>query len=172
MPRTLGNTTMIQRELRPACRAILHSGSLAGHALILCWAASLTGCGSDAPFDIVSVSGKVTYQDGSLIQADRIVVTFVPQDVTGTGKDAPASASGDVNVADGTFSGLTTQRHNDGAIVGKHKVLVQALKTGPAGVGEPTAAVPARYAKVATTPLDVEVASGSRYFDLTIDKTP
>jgi hypothetical protein len=143
-----------------------------GHALLLVLAASLTGCGSSSPFDIVPVSGKVTYQDGSLIQADRIVVTFVPQDVASKGRDAAASATGDVNVADGTFSGLTTESHNDGAIVGRHKVLVQALKTGPAGVGEPTAAVPAKYAKAATTPLEVEVTSGNRYFDLPIDKTP
>ena len=166
------NASMIQRKLRRTGRAILRSGCSFELALLWCLAASLTGCGSGAPFDIVSVSGKVTYQDGSLIPADRIVVTFVPQDVAAAGKDAAASAIGDVNVADGTFSGVTTQTHNDGAIVGRHKVLVQALKTGPAGVGEPTAAVPARYAKVATTPLEVEVSSGNRYFDLAIDKSP
>jgi len=162
---------MIRRKLRRAGRATSCSGPVLRNALLLCLAASLSGCGG-APFDIVPVSGKVAYQDGSLIQADRIVVTFVPQGVPAAGRDAAASATGDVNVADGTFSGLTTQKHHDGAIVGRHKVLVQALKTGPAGVGEPTAAVPARYAKAATTPLEVEVSSGNRYFELSIDKSP
>jgi len=73
-------------------------------------------------------------------------------------------------VADGTFSGLTTQEHHDGAIVGKHKVVVRALKTGPAGVGEPSGAVPARYTQAGTTPLEVEVTSGNRYFELMIPK--
>jgi len=163
---------MIRRRFRRASRATLRSGPLFSDFLLLCLAALLSGCGGGAPFDVVPVSGKVTYQDGSLIQADRIVVTFVPQDVPSAGKDAAAAATGDVNVADGTFSGLTTQKHHDGAIIGRHKVLVQSFETGPAGVGEPTAAVPARYAKAATTPLEVEVSSGNRYFELGIDKSP
>jgi hypothetical protein len=139
----------------------------AGLALgVIC---TLAGCGG-APFAIKPVSGKVTYKDGSLIRADRIVITFVPQDVKAAGKNVAAAAKGDVNVADGTFAGLTTQKHNDGAIVGKHKVLVQAFKTGPAGVGEPIAAVPAIYAKAATTPLEQEVTTGSNHFEILIEK--
>lgn len=131
------------------------------------------GCGSGAPFDIAPVSGKVTYSDGSLIQADQIVVRFVPQDVEAVGKDAAPGATGEVNVADGTFAGLTTRTHHDGAIVGRHKVVVLALKIGPAGVGEPTAAVPARYTNVATTPLEVEVPrGGKRGVHLQIDRNP
>ena len=141
--------------------------------LIVCLAVAISGCGGGGPFDIVPVSGKVTYRDGSLLKADQVVVRFVPQDVEAAGKDAPAAAKGDVNLEDGTFAGLTTRKHNDGAIVGRHKVLVQAFKTGPAGVGEPIGAVPARYAKAETTPLEVEVtAGGKNYFSLEIDQTP
>lgn len=147
-------------------------GRLPRGALAVLVAASLAGCGGGAPFKMAPVRGTVTYKGGGRIPADRIVVTFVPQGVQDSGKEAPASAQGDVNVADGTFSGLTTQTHHDGAIVGKHKVLVQAMKTGPAGVGEPTAAVPARYAKAATTPLEVEVKPGSNEFRLEIEQTP
>jgi hypothetical protein len=138
--------------------------------LVLGAICALAGCGG-APFTIEPVSGKVTYKDGSLIRADRIVVTLVPQGVKAAGKDVAAAARGDVNVLDGTFAGLTTQKHHDGAIVGKHKVLVQAFKTGPAGVGEPIAAVPAIYAKAATTPLEEEVTTGTNYFEITIEKT-
>jgi hypothetical protein len=161
------------RTPHAGCSAAGRTRSPAGPLLAVLLAVSLAGCGGGAPFKIVPVSGKVTYSDGSLIPADRIVVTFVPQGVQASGKDAAAAARGEVNVADGTFAGLTTQKHLDGAIVGKHKVLVQALKTGVAGVGEPTAAVPAKYAKAATTPLEVEVPpGGKKNIELLIDKTP
>jgi hypothetical protein len=155
-----------RREPHPPLRfsECLRAGLVLG---VVC---TLAGCGG-APFAIEPVSGKVTYKDGSLIRADRIVVTFVPQGVKAAGKDVAAAARGDVNVPDGTFAGLTTQKHHDGAIVGKHKVLVQAFKTGPAGVGEPIAAVPAIYAKAATTPLEEEVTTGTNYFEITIEKT-
>ncbi len=145
----------------------------AGSALTVLSALCTAGCGSGAPFNIAPVSGKVTYSDGSLIEADQIVLRFVPQGVEAAGKDAAAAASGEVNVADGTFAGLTTRTHRDGAIVGTHKVVVLALKIGPAGVGEPTAAVPAQYTNVATTPLKVEVPrGGARDVHLQIDRNP
>ena len=40
--------------------------------------ASVSGCGSKVPFEIVPVHGKVSYEDGSLIPADSILVTFNP----------------------------------------------------------------------------------------------
>lgn len=143
----------------------------AGSILAVLVAVCGAGCGGGAPFDIAPVSGKVTYTDGSLIQADQIVLTFVPQDVEAAGKEAAAAASGEVNMADGTFEGLTTRQHLDGAIVGKHKVVVLALKIGPAGVGDPTDAVPAVYRKAATTPLEVDVPGGGKDdIHLTIDR--
>ncbi len=138
---------------------------------LLALTCTVLGCGSGAPFPIKPVSGKVTYSDGSLIRADRIVVKFVPQGVEGVGKDRASAAMGDLNVADGTFAGLTTLKHNDGAIVGKHKVVVQAFRTGPAGVGEPIGTVPAIYFKEKTTPLEEEVTTGNNYFEIKIEKT-
>ena len=132
----------------------------------------LSGCGGGDPFKIVPVSGKVAFKDGSLIKADQIVVTFLPQEAKGVGKNAPLAAQGNVNVADGTFAGLTTHRHLDGAIVGKHKVTVQALKMGPGGVGLPTDAVPLRYTRPETTPLTCEVTGSGNTITLEIDKAP
>ena len=40
--------------------------------------AGISGCGSKVPFAIVPVHGKVAYEDGSLIPADSILVTFNP----------------------------------------------------------------------------------------------
>ncbi|MDY0169810.1 MAG: hypothetical protein RBS80_24920 [Thermoguttaceae bacterium] len=145
----------------------------AGLALTVLLLLCAAGCGRGTPFDIAPVSGKVTYSDGSLIQADQVIVTFVPQGVEAAGKDAASAASGEVNVADGTFPGLTTRTHHDGAIAGRHKVVVLPLKIGPAGVGEPTGAVPARYTNVATTPLEVEVPrGGKRGMHLQIERNP
>jgi hypothetical protein len=146
------------------------SGVPAVPALLIVLAAGLSGCGGGEPFKIVPVSGKVTYKDGSLIPADRIVVTFVPQGVQGAGKEAATAAQGDLNVADGTFAGLTTHKHMDGAIIGKHKVTVQALKTGPGGVGQPIQAVPIAYTRAETTPLSVEVTGSGNVFPLEIEK--
>ncbi|MBN2295967.1 MAG: hypothetical protein JXM70_26280 [Pirellulales bacterium] len=157
-------------NLRPALRIFSRFPRFLHATMLLTLTCTLFGCGSGAPFSIEPVSGKVTYSDGSLIRADRIVVQFVPQGVEAVGKDKAAAAMGDVNVADGTFAGLTTQNHNDGAIVGKHKVTVQAFRKGPGGIDEPIATVPAIYAKAKTTPLEEEVTSSTNYFEIKIEK--
>ena len=129
----------------------------------------MVGCGSN-PHRIVPVRGKVAYRDGSPIKADRIVVRFVPQSSAGA-KETLAAASGEVNVADGSFSGLTTHKYLDGAIVGEKKVLVQAFKKGKvAGLDLPDRAVPDKYSKAETTPLTVNVAYSGESFELLIDK--
>jgi len=137
---------------------------------VLCYLLFLAGCGSRGPFDVVPVSGKVVYRDGSPIMSDRIVVRFVPQGVSAAGKVAPGAATGEVNVSDGIFPGLTTYKHFDGAIVGRHKVLVMAFKTGLGGINQPIVSVPAKYAKVDTTPLEVEVSRGGGPYILSIDR--
>ena len=85
----------------------------------------LSGCGPKAPYELVPVSGKVTYSDGSRIDADQIQVTFLPLATSGAHK--PNSAIGYVNVADGSFV-LTTGSQGDGAAVGKHAIEVMAFK--------------------------------------------
>jgi hypothetical protein len=76
-----------------------------------------------------------------------------------------------VATGDGSFEELTTWATGDGAIVGRHKVVVLALKYGSHGVGEPTAAVPREYGDPRTTPLAVEVtAGGKNHFELTVQK--
>jgi len=160
------------RHVFAGCCPAGRFGRLAGRVLGILGLVLLSGCGSGEPFRIVPVSGKVTYKDGSLIQADQVVVTFIPQGVASAGKDAAAPATGDLNMADGTFSGLTTHKHLDGAILGKHKVTVQALKKGPGGVGQPIDVVPQRYTRVETTPLEVEVTGSGNTFTLEIERTP
>lgn len=148
-------------------------GSRGGGPVWLLLGLWLSGCGGGSPFKIVPVHGKVTYRDGSLIQADRIVVTFVPVGVEAVGKESVPSATGDVNPADGTFSGLTSRTYNDGAVVGKHKVVILALKREPGGIEDTIRTFPVRYTKAATTPVEVEVvAGGKNYFEILVDKGP
>ncbi|MEX2172016.1 MAG: hypothetical protein WD851_22030 [Pirellulales bacterium] len=131
---------------------------------------SMLGCGSDMPFDVVSVHGKVTYDDGSLIQADSIHVTFNPIDADRKGKIVPPGGQTDINVQDGTFSAVSSHRANDGLVVGRHKVVVVAFKKGTDGNSVPTPAVPAIYRQVTTTPLEVEVDSPNQILELKVSK--
>jgi hypothetical protein len=88
--------------------------------LLLCGA---IGC-SREPFKLVPISGKVTYEDGSLIPAARMEVAFDPQAKPIDPKTHPRPGRAEVNVADGTFSEATSHKYGDGVVAGKHKVRV------------------------------------------------
>lgn len=78
------------------------------------------------PYDLVDVSGKVTYEDGSLIPAGSIMLKFDPEAAQFDAKTHPRKGFALVNVGDGTFDYATTHKHADGLVAGKHKVLVVA----------------------------------------------
>lgn len=124
------------------------------------------GCGDGAPFDIIPVTGKVTYEDDSLIPAARVVVSFNPQVDPLDKKTYPRPGVAEVNVKDGTFSEVTTWKYGDGVIVGTQKVTVESFDE----MENPTADVPQIYRSPDTTPLRAEVGSGSREFPFTIKK--
>ena len=115
--------------------------------------ALLAGCGG-APFDIVPVKGKVTYQGGEPIPGHRVEISFYPQ-VEKKGAEHAKEGNAILN-EDGTFDYATTWKHGDGLIVGKHKVTVQALDENEV----PTAAVPNKYRSPKDTPLEIEVTGG------------
>ena len=132
--------------------------------------ASIAGCGSNVPFDFAPVHGKVTYEDGSLIKADSILVTFNPITVKEKGKMVPPGGQTYVNVQDGTFSAVSSHRKDDGVAVGRHKVVVVAFQKGPNGSPVPSSAVPSIYTKESTTPLEIDVNSKDQYLDLKVRK--
>ena len=103
----------------------------------LCLVASVSGCGSKVPFDFVPVHGKVTYEDGTPIAADSILVTFNPIATKEKGKFVPPGGQTNVNVQDGTFSAVSSHRKDDGVAVGRHKVVVVAFVKGPNGIDSP-----------------------------------
>ena len=131
---------------------------------------SIAGCGSGVPFGIVPVNGKVTYEDGSRIEADSILVTFNPVLTGEKGSVVPPGGQTTVNVQDGTFSAVSSRRAYDGVALGKHKVVVVAFKKGPNGSPVPSAAVPPIYNKETSTPLEVDVESKDQFLELKISK--
>ena len=131
--------------------------------LLISGLALAIGCSSE-PFDYIPASGSVTYEDGSLIPADRLVITFVPQVELGDEKVHPPNSIADVNTADGTFDAVTSHQNGDGMIAGRHKVQIVALDAQQ----NLTAAVPRLYTSASTTPLEVDTAD--RPFQLKIPK--
>ena len=107
----------------------------------------ICGCGSS---EYVKISGKVTYEDGSLIPGERIELVFYPGGVVRTesvadkSKKSPRPGRATVNSGDGTFDTVTTLRYGDGVMPGKLRVIVEA------------GGIPREYTSASTTPLIVD----------------
>jgi hypothetical protein len=133
-------------------------------SLFACNLLLLAGCRGSRPYSCVPVSGKVTYEDGSLIPADQIHLIFLslakPIDLKTTPKNGLADAKG----RSGEFEFATTFAFRDGIIVGQHKVVVQCIRGGQLMRD----LVPAEYGDAAKTPLTVR--SGESPFALTVPK--
>jgi len=84
----------------------------------------LAGCGAVDPWDEIPVSGKVTYDDGSVIKATRLRVMFKSKTEPVDKKHHPRPGWAEVSLADGTFSEVTTSVAGDGLIPGRHEVIV------------------------------------------------
>ena len=97
--------------------------------ILLVMLATAVGCKRE-PYACVPVSGKVTYEDGSLIPAERIRLIFVSQAPPANPKAYPRDGSAMVNVKTGTFDWATTYDRKDGLIAGEHKVLIQCEPGG------------------------------------------
>lgn len=144
--------------------------------LVLSGSLWLSGCGSNRP-TTAPVEGKITCGGQPVPEG---VITFYPeQGRPATGRIQP----------DGTYS-LTTFDPGDGALIGKHKVTIEAVrftgggpqpksmeeeirmamekKPAKSGPSQPQWLVPERYAKRETTPLTFEVRPGpnTANFDL------
>lgn len=126
---------------------------LVGVALL----AHLSGCGSSGnPFESVPVSGKITYEDGSLIPVQGMRVFFHSLEPPKDGKH-PRPAVVGVG-ADGTFKDVTTYKYADGLILGKYKVALESSK------------VPKEYRLPTTTPLVIEVTKSGQFLEIKVPK--
>jgi len=137
------------------------SGSVALLVLL-----ALPGCAKKNEFETAEVTGAVLY-NGEPLKIGSLL--FVP---VGGGPTAQANIT-----ESGTYS-MGTYELADGAILGKHKVMITAL-TSPGGSGLPEDAINGNSAAVSVIPekfgnlersgLEVEVAPGGNTitFDLT-----
>jgi hypothetical protein len=127
-------------------------------------AAPLAGCGSSDPFHYVQVSGKVTYEDGTPIPVEPLILRFIPQGGQLDAKTYPRPGMAMARKADGTFSQVTSHKAGDGLAAGHYKVALTDLNGSPL---DPRL-VPREYADPATTPLEVDTSNPQ--FTLTVRK--
>jgi hypothetical protein len=116
----------------------------------------LVGCSSDR-MRTAPVKGKVMYKGKPVPNG---TITFNPA--------SGPTATGEIQ-ADGTFV-LTTYRKADGAIPGKHTVVIVAMQDMTNKLPEertplPPPIVPDKYTSAATTNLKVEVKDAPNNFD-------
>jgi len=142
-------------------------------AVLACVA--IAGCGPNRP-SVAPVKGKVTYAGRPVAQG---TVMFYPESGrAATGRIGP----------DGTYSLTTFDTANDGALIGKHRVTIDAVEI-TAGQGQPKSfkeeiqmahkgvavnaaapkrLVPEKYARRETSPLTAEVKSGENVLNFDI----
>jgi hypothetical protein len=126
--------------------------------------AFLAGCDrSGNPFKSVPVSGKVTYDDGSLIPVPGIKIFFHSLEPAQNGMH-PRPATVGVG-PDGTFKDVTTYKYADGLVLGKHKVSLVCEENGKL-----TKKIPREYAVPALTPLNIEVTESGQVLQIKVPK--
>lgn len=111
----------------------------------------------------VPVSGKVTYEDGSLIPADQIRVVFMSP-ATADPKDHRLKGTALADGKTGTFESATTLLPRDGILPGEHKVLIECILDGQRCLD----LVPPEYCDPTKTPLTVQ--SSESPFQLKVRK--
>jgi hypothetical protein len=121
------------------------------------------GCGERVKLG--RVSGRVTYK-GQAVPTGA--VTFLPD----PGGPPATAAIG----PDGTYT-LVTPDVGDGAVVGRHAVMITALQAAPAREAHdplPPPIIPVRYGNTSTSGLTADVKDGENTidFDLKDDKAP
>jgi len=104
--------------------SLSHIVSLVAGLLII---SSAVGCGGDEPFSMVKVSGVVTYEDGTLIPAERIIVNFIPLVEPTNEKTHPRPGQAEVDESTGKFDSVTSHKFADGIVKGKHKVFLSVI---------------------------------------------
>jgi hypothetical protein len=110
------------------------------------------------------ISGQVTYEDGQVIPAETLSLTFIPVGPPVIPTRHPRPGFTFVDPKTGKFQSATSRRPGDGIAKGVHKVLIggQNRQLLPEDV------VPVEYADFSTTPLEVDTRAGM--FNLTVKR--
>ena len=129
-----------------------------------------SGCGNKIPYSIVPVRGSVTYEDGSKIEADILMIAFEPTGFQREEGMVPPAGQTEVDVSSGVFDSVSSYRANDGLAVGRHRVLVAAFRAGEGGRRIPLPAVPSEYSQASTTPIEVEITEANQELEIKVAK--
>ena len=133
-------------------------------AALLCIASLVTsGCGSRYPAETYSVKGRVVFPDGKPLEGGNI--EFAPQDGA-----VKTSARGTID-ADGRFT-LTTFEEGDGAIPGKHRVLILPARRREDRSGRTSINLDGRYQSFESSGLEFTVTDDPSQNDFEIKVTP
>lgn len=138
---------------------------VAGLMLSILSVLSLAGCGGDGRLPTATVRGKVTY-NGEPLKIGSLL--FVP---VGGGPTAEANIDKNGNYSLGTYETA------DGAVLGKHQVMITAFTAaGGSGLPEdavkgdaaPVSIIPEKFGDLAKSGLEVEVKSGKNDVDFVL----
>lgn len=148
------------------CRFPLASWGVLGFTLTLA-VLGLSGCGSEVQFTYVTVAGRVRYDDGSLIPASRIRLTFISQTASPDPKIHPLPGIAEVDVTTGAFDVVSSRHTGDGLVPGDHKVTLLVFG-GKGDSGLRKDLIPPEYSDPEKTPLKVNTDNSP--FELRVRK--
>jgi GYF domain 2 len=115
-----------------------------------------SGSGAD-PYTYQRVSGDILYEDGQVIPAKTLQLTFIPLTPPINPRLHPRPGFASIDTQTGAFKAATSRTPSDGILQGTHKVLVNGENRMPL----PEDVVPAEYATFSTTPLQVDAGTGT-----------
>ncbi|MDY0170616.1 MAG: hypothetical protein RBS80_29010 [Thermoguttaceae bacterium] len=135
--------------------------------IVLLAVLAVTGCGGGGE-SVYPVRGQIVYSDGSpATDLEGFTVTFESVEHAATAEQVGIGAWGLVQ-SDGTFT-VGTHKGADGAVLGRHRVAISPevqLAEGPVGKSP----IPTKYATMANSGLEVEVARGRNNIVLTLER--
>src|SRR5262245_21543198 len=120
--------------------------------------AFVSGCGSNRS----QVSGRVTYKDGSPVDAGIVIGESTVNGV-------PVGVQGNIE-KDGYFT-WGADRAGDGALPGKYRVAIMPVALGDAEMAEgKQPAVDSRYTRYETSGITYEVTQGKNTFNIQVTR--
>ena len=140
---------------RPVSLLMLVCG-VAGFVVCGVFVSRMFSGGDDDPFTYRRVSGNVLYEDGGVIPADALTLTFISMDPPHNPRMYPRPGIASVDPKTGAFQSPTSHKPGDGLVKGSHKVLVSGDNRRPLSED----VVPAEYTDFKTTPLQVDTEAG------------
>ena len=139
----------------------------AGLLIGLLIVSGMAGCGPRRPAATYPVSGKVVFADGAPLATGG---TILLESIAAGGQ--PVYNARGAIAADGTFR-LSTFDEGDGAVAGKHRVLVQAKRDSDDFVKRgiiPKPIIDRRFERYETSDLQFTVEQGSNEFKVVVSR--